>query len=64
MVVSVSESGAYEYHYDPSNPEAEAARASIDDALQRAAGRQDPLETDAVPVTTPGSRYVDWWVQA
>lgn len=62
VVVSLNPSGAYEYHYDPSNPEAQAARIAIDDALQRAAGRQDPLKTREVTVIAPGSRYVDWLV--
>ena len=62
VVVSLTESGAYEYHYDPSNPDAQGARVAIDDALQRAAGRKDPVETHDMTVTAPGSRYVDFLV--
>ncbi len=62
VVVVLSESGGYEYHYDPSNPEARNARSAIDDALQRAAGRTDPVPARDVTATAPGSRYVDFLV--
>ena len=62
VVIVAGESGGFEYHYDPSNPEAKTARAAIDDALQRAAGRTDPRPARDVTVTAPGSRYVDFLV--
>ena len=50
------------YAFDPSRPEAPAARRAIDDRLQRGAGRKDVLTaTDRVAVAR-GSRYVDWLV--
>jgi len=62
VVVGESKTGGYEYHFDPSNPEAGASRNTIDDALQRAAGRKDAFETAEVRVEAPGSRYVDFLV--
>jgi ABC-type multidrug transport system permease subunit len=51
-----------EYRFDPSRPEAGVARARVDDALQRAAGRVDPVESRERPVSEPGGRYVDFLV--
>jgi len=51
-----------EYRFDPSRPEAGVARARADDALQRSAGRTDPLPSRDVPVREPGGRYVDFLV--
>jgi len=38
------------------------SRAEVDDALQAAAGRKDPLPTSAVTSTEPGSRYIDFLI--
>ena len=62
VVVTIAEDGLYEYHFDPTNPESKAARDRIDDALQRAAGRQDVIRTEDRTVTAPGSRYIDFLV--
>ncbi len=48
------------YEFDPMRPEGRLARAVVDDALQRAAGRRDPVAIREAPVTEPGSRYVDF----
>jgi len=48
--------------FDPSRPESALARARVDDVLQRAAGRRDPLQTAETRVTEPGSRYIDFLV--
>ena len=50
------------YVFDPSRPESALARARVDDVLQRAAGRQDPVRTADTRVTEPGSRYIDFLV--
>jgi ABC-type multidrug transport system permease subunit len=50
------------YLHDPTRPESRLARAFADDALQRAAGRKDPLTFEDVRVVEPGSRYVDFLV--
>ena len=38
------------------------ARSTVDDQLQRAAGRRDPAEVTAVAVNEPGGRYIDFLV--
>ena len=48
--------------FDPSRPESALARLRVDDILQRAAGRQDPLRTSDARVMEPGSRYIDFLV--
>ncbi|HSR69563.1 MAG TPA: ABC transporter permease [Acidobacteriota bacterium] len=50
------------YHYDPSNPESRPLRMAVDDALQRASGREDAFPSRDEHVTAPGSRYVDFLV--
>jgi ABC-2 type transport system permease protein len=54
--------GAVELRLDPTRPEAGVARARVDDALQRAAGRVDPVPTTEHPVDEPGGRYVDFLI--
>ena len=49
-----------EYLYDPSVPQSYAARWAVDDALQRAAGRHEPLATHDARFQEPGSRYIDF----
>jgi ABC-2 type transport system permease protein len=51
-----------EYRVDPGRPESALARLAVDDALQRAAGRRDPLATRQREVREPGSRYVDFLI--
>jgi ABC-2 type transport system permease protein len=48
--------------FDPSRPESVLARQRVDDALQRAAGRRDPLSTSDQHVTEPGTRYIDFLI--
>ncbi len=50
------------YAFDPTRPESELARQRVDDALQRAAGRDDPLKTRDRKITEPGARYIDFLV--
>lgn len=50
------------YRFDATRPDARAARLEVDDALQRAAGRADPLRPREVRVEEPGSRYIDFLV--
>ena len=62
LVVEPNANGGFRYHYDPSRPESVLSRAEVDDALQEAAGRKDPLPTSAVTSTEPGSRYIDFLI--
>jgi ABC-type multidrug transport system permease subunit len=52
----------FEYHYDPARPESVLSHAEVDDALQTAAGRKDPLQTSVVATSEPGSRYIDFLI--
>jgi ABC-2 type transport system permease protein len=62
FVVSIDRSGDFEYFFDPSNPDGTAARAVVDDAVQRAAGRQDTVQSNDRRTDAPGSRYIDFLV--
>jgi ABC-2 type transport system permease protein len=62
LVVEPDENGGFRYRYDPSRPESVLSRTEVDDALQAAAGRKDPLPTSAVTSTEPGSRYIDFLI--
>jgi len=50
------------YSFDPQRPESEVARQWVDAALQRAAGRRDPLKSEDRIVSEPGSRYIDFLI--
>ena len=54
--------GGVEYRFDPDRPEGRIARLQVDDALQRGAGRTDPVAVSERRVSEPGSRYVDFVV--
>ena len=53
---------SYEYLYDPTRPASVLARNAIDDALQRAAGRQDVAKTSEREFDESGGRYIDFLV--
>lgn len=48
------------YHFDPTRPDARIARLEVDDAIQRAAGRKDPVDFREAEVHEKGSRYIDF----
>jgi ABC-2 type transport system permease protein len=50
------------YRFDPSRPEALSARRLVDERIQRAAGRRDPVNTVDQTAVARGGRYVDWLV--
>ena len=62
LIIEPLGSESWAYRYDPTRPEAAAARQVVDDLLQRAAGRTDPRATQDVYVTEPGSRYIDFFI--
>jgi ABC-type multidrug transport system permease subunit len=62
LVVEPTGSESWTYRYDPTRPEAVAARQLLDDLLQEAAGRTNARPTRDVHVTEPGSRYVDFLI--
>ena len=49
-----------EYRYDDTRPDARNARLLVDDAIQRAAGRQDAATVRERHVREPGARYIDF----
>jgi len=62
LVIESNNLGGYEYRYDPARPESVLARALVDESLQSAAGRKDPVSTSAVTSSEPGSRYIDFLI--
>jgi ABC-2 type transport system permease protein len=48
------------YKYDETSPDGHRARLLADDAIQRAAGRADPVPASDNRVREPGSRYIDF----
>lgn len=54
--------GQVEYRFDELRPESRAARLVVDDAVQRAAGRRDPVAIAERHESEPGSRYIDFVV--
>lgn len=62
-LVVVPESGAaVRYRFDDTRPEGLAARRLVDDALQRSAGRTDPVAVREEFIRERGSRYIDFLV--
>ena len=55
-------SGGVEYRYDDTNPEGRAARLLADRAIQKAAGRVDPVATTDQLMRETGSRYIDFLI--
>src|SRR5438128_4108041 len=50
------------YRYDSTRTESRLARLEVDEALQRARGRADPVLARDERVTEPGSRYIDFLI--
>jgi ABC-2 type transport system permease protein len=61
VVVPASEAEVH-YRFDDTRPEGLAARRLVDDALQRSAGRTDPVTVREEFVRERGSRYIDFLV--
>ena len=62
LVVIPHGNGGFEYRYDPARPESVLSHAEVDDVLQAAAGRKDPIPTTTVESSEPGSRYIDFLI--
>ena len=62
VVVTPGSRGAVTYRYDPTRPEARAARLLVDQQVQRGAGRTDPVAITETAVQEPGSRYIDFFI--
>lgn len=62
LLVVPGSGGAVVYRYDDTNPEGRTARILADRALQRAAGRTDPVAASDRLMREPGSRYIDFLI--
>lgn len=62
LVIAPDEDGGVEYRFDPSRPDARAARLLADRTVQRAAGREDPMAVSEAIVRERGSRYIDFFI--
>jgi hypothetical protein len=69
LVVTVSEPAStgddarrFEYTYVPTQPKSVIARNTVDDALERAAGRKDVAADSDELLDEPGGRYIDFLV--
>jgi ABC-2 type transport system permease protein len=62
LAAEPGEQGQIVLQYDDTNPEGRAARSLADRAIQRAAGRVDPVRVVDRLAQEPGSRYVDFLV--
>jgi ABC-2 type transport system permease protein len=62
LVLVPSMGGKLQYRYDDTQPESQTARLVVDDALQRAAGRRDPVPVNDQLVRERGGRYIDFLV--
>ncbi|MCM2314967.1 MAG: ABC transporter permease [Thermoanaerobaculia bacterium] len=50
------------FRFDPTRPDSRMARMEAADAMQRAAGRIDPVKIGEATVTERGSRYIDFLI--
>jgi ABC-2 type transport system permease protein len=62
VVPPATPGGPIGYRFDPTRPETRLARATVDDLLQRAAGRRDPRAVQDQPVQERGARYIDFLI--
>ena len=62
LVAAPAANGGVLYRFDDTRPEGRSARSLTDDALQRAAGRRDPVAVSDSHVSERGSRYIDFVV--
>jgi ABC transporter DrrB family efflux protein len=62
LLIEPTTGGGVMYHFDATRPDAVAARAAVDDALQRARGRVDPIRVEDALVTEKGARYIDFLI--
>jgi ABC-type multidrug transport system permease subunit len=62
LVAEPGPGGGVVYRYDDTNPEGRTARMLADAAVQRAAGRRDPVSADDSLMREAGSRYIDFLI--
>jgi ABC-2 type transport system permease protein len=59
---TTEEKYSVDYHFDPTKPGSVVARDTIDNLVQKANGRQDPVISRSLPMSEPGGRYIDFLV--
>jgi ABC-type multidrug transport system permease subunit len=62
LMAAPGPAGSVIYRYDDTNPEGRTARMRADEAVQRAAGRADPVSSTDLLMREPGSRYIDFLI--
>ncbi|MHB1071378.1 MAG: ABC transporter permease [Gemmatimonadaceae bacterium] len=62
LVAAPGADGGVEYRFDDTRPEGRYARLLADDAVQRGAGRADPVRVAERQVRERGSRYIDFLI--
>ena len=62
LLVVPGPGGSVVYRYDDTNPEGRNARMLADRAVQRSAGRVDPVQSSDQFMREPGSRYIDFLI--
>ena len=58
----IADGSKIDYHFDPTRPGSLIARDTVDNLLQRAAGRVDSIVTANHEQNEPGGRYIDFLV--
>jgi ABC-type multidrug transport system permease subunit len=62
LLVAPGPAGSVTYRYDDTNAEGRTARMLAQQAVERAAGRADPVASRDEPMHEPGSRYIDFLI--
>lgn len=62
LLVGPGPGGKVVYRYDDTNPEGRTARLLADRAVQRSAGRADPIASNDQIMREAGSRYIDFLI--
>jgi ABC-2 type transport system permease protein len=62
LVPPAQPGGVLGYRFDPTRAETRLARSTVDDVIQRAAGRRDPRAVHDEPVRQRGARYIDFLI--
>ena len=62
LIAEGGPNGTVVYRYDDTNPEGRLAHLLANGAIQRAAGRHDPVEAADRLMREPGSRYIDFLI--
>lgn len=59
-LLTLRDDGSLQVRFDPTRPEGETARLRVEELVQRAEGRADPVNVLHEPVTETGARYIDF----